>query len=82
MFFKRKKKKIYIYIYIVALRLYFFHWQLKFPHALSIAIFVLNSSLQGEKTEAIWLVLSAGEGWGEGEELHMFFLNEEENVAF
>lgn len=67
-----KKKSLYL---LVALRWYFFRWQLRFPHALSRAIFALNSSADGQKTEAVWLVLSAGGGWGEGEELPTCFLN-------
>ena len=40
--FDRKGGKKSLYL-LVALRLYFFRWQLRFPHALSIAIFALNS---------------------------------------
>ena len=62
-FLKEGKKSLHL---LLALRLCFSHWQLRFPHALSIAIFVLNSSSDGQKTEAVWLVLSASGGWGGG----------------
>lgn len=39
----------------MALRLYFFHWQLRFPHALSIAIFALNSSPMVRKLRLLCL---------------------------
>ena len=58
-----RKKSLYL---LGALRLYFFHWPLRFPPAVSIAGSALRSSPDTQKSEAVWFVLSAEGrmGWG------------------
>lgn len=66
-----RKKSLYS---LGALRLYFFHRQLRFPHALSRAVSALRSSSEGQKSEAVWLALSAGGGWGGGGGLRVIYV--------